>query len=103
SGGAHADRGATVMKPAELKVCGLAAVRARFARDAGSIERLYFDYATGRKIGVMCKALATARKLYRCVEPAELEKISGTLHHGGIVAVVAAPALRAPLAADVRD
>lgn len=90
------------MKTDTLKLCGLAAVRARFARDAASIERLYFDYATGKKIGVMCKALAAAKKVYRCVEPAELEKIAGTVHHGGIVAVVAAPALRAPLAADVR-
>jgi TrmH RNA methyltransferase len=63
-------------------------VRARFRRDAGSIQRLYFDYATGRKIGVMCKVLAAAKKIYRCVEPAELEKISGTVHHGGIVAIV---------------
>lgn len=90
------------MKPDELKLCGLAAVRARFARDAGSIQRLYFDYATGRKIGVMCKALAAAKKVYRCVEPPELEKIAGTVHHGGIVAVVAAPRLRAPLPADVK-
>lgn len=90
------------MKPDELKLCGLAAVRARFARDAGSIQRLYFDYATGRKIGVMCKALAAAKKVYRCVEPPELEKIAGTVHHGGIVAVVPAPVLRAPLPADVR-
>ncbi|MGD1030057.1 MAG: RNA methyltransferase [Opitutaceae bacterium] len=71
-----------------LKLCGLSAVRARFRRDAGSIQRLYFDYATGRRIGVMCKALAAAKKIYRCVEPAELEKISGTVHHGGIVAIV---------------
>jgi RNA methyltransferase, TrmH family len=90
------------MKRDELKLCGLAAVRARFARDAGSIQRLYFDYATGRKIGVMCKALAAAKKIYRCVEPAELEKIAGTLHHGGIVAVVPAPILRAPSAEEVR-
>lgn len=90
------------MKTEELKLCGLAPVRARFARDAGSIQRLYFDYATGRKIGVMCKALAAARKIYRCVEPAELEKIAGTVHHGGIVAVVAPPRLRAPLPADVK-
>ena len=90
------------MKPDELKLCGLAAVRARFARDAGSIQRLYFDLATGRKIGVICKALAAAKKVYRCVEPPELEKIAGTLHHGGIVAVVAAPRLRAPSAAELR-
>src|SRR5881392_1256901 len=83
------------MKREELKICGLASVRARFARDASSIQRLYFDYATGRKIGVMCKALAAAKKIYRCVEPPELEKIAGTVHHGGIVAVVAAPELRA--------
>jgi TrmH RNA methyltransferase len=49
----------------------------------------------------MCRALAAAKKIYRCVEPAELEKIAGTVHHGGIVAVVAAPALRAPLPADL--
>lgn len=90
------------MKPEELKLCGLAAVRARFARDAASIQRLYFDYPTGRKLGVMCKALAAARKVYRCVEPAELEKIAGTVHHGGVVAVVPAPALRAPLASDIQ-
>jgi len=90
------------MKPPELKICGLAAVRARFAREAASIQRLYFDYATGRKVGVICKALATAKKVYRCVEPAELEKIAGTVHHGGIVAVVAAPGLRAPSAAEIR-
>jgi RNA methyltransferase, TrmH family len=90
------------MKTDELKLCGLAAVRARFARDAGSIRRLYFDYDTGRKIGVMCKALAAAKKIYRCVEPPELEKVAGTIHHGGIVAVVTAPVLRAPTANEVR-
>src|ERR1044071_3759575 len=90
------------MKPVELKLCGLAAVRARFARDAGSIQRLYFDYATGRKIGVMCKTLAAAKKIYRCVEPPELEKIAGTVHHGGIVAVVSDPALHEPRAGEIR-
>jgi len=90
------------LKPKELNICGLAAVRARFQRDAGSILRLYFDYATGRKLGLMCKALAAARRIYRCVEPAELEKIAGSVHHGGVIAVVTSPALRAPAAADLR-
>lgn len=91
------------MKSEELKICGLAAVRARFSRDAASIQRLYFDYQTGRKIGVMCKALATARKIYRCVEAPELEKIAGTVHHGGIVAVVAAPVLTTPSENEIRQ
>ncbi|MFI5356486.1 MAG: TrmH family RNA methyltransferase [Opitutales bacterium] len=89
------------MKPKELNLCGLAAVRARFQRDAASIQRLYFDHATSRKIGLMCKALSAARKVYRCVEPAELEKIAGSVHHGGIVAVVPAPVLRRPSPADL--
>jgi TrmH RNA methyltransferase len=84
------------MKTAELKLCGLAAVRARFAREPDSIQRLYFDYATGRQVGVMSKVLAQKKKIYRCVEPAELEKIAGSVHHGGIVAVVTAPEWRAP-------
>ncbi len=86
----------------ELVLCGLAAVRARFERDPNSIQRLFFDQATGRKIGPICQALAAARKVYRCVEAPELEKVAGTLHHGGIVAVATAPELRAPSLADVR-
>ncbi len=51
----------------------------------------------------MCKALAAARKVYRSVEPAELVKISGSIHHGGIVAVVTAPALRSPKPSDLKQ
>lgn len=91
------------MKPKEITICGLAAVRAQFAAEPGAIRRLFFDYATGRKIGAICKALAQAKKVYRCVEPAELEKVAGTRHHGGIVAVVAAAELRAPAAEELRE
>jgi TrmH RNA methyltransferase len=80
----------------ELTLCGLPAVQARFASDPGSIKRLFFDEPASRKLGALCKALAAAKKVYRCVPPAELEKISGSRHHGGVVAVVAAPALSAP-------
>jgi RNA methyltransferase, TrmH family len=90
------------MKPNEHSVCGLAAVKALFARDANAIKRLFFDYPTGRKIGIICQALSRARKVYRCVEPAELEKISGTVHHGGIVAVIEARVLRPPRPEELR-
>ena len=76
------------MKADEVRICGLAAVRARFRRDAASIVRLYFDHPTSKRVGVMCRTLAAARKVYRCVEPGELERIADTIHHGGIVAVV---------------
>ena len=85
----------------ELKLCGLAAVKARFARDPGSIKRLFFDHETGQRVGLICKALAAQKKIYRQVEPDELEKISGSIHHGGIVAVVYAPPIRTVAASDV--
>ncbi len=88
------------MSNPSLKICGLAAVRARFQRDASSILRLYFDLPTSKRVGVMCRTLAAARKVYRCVEPAELEKIADSVHHGGIVAIVKDEPLRVPDAAD---
>ena len=89
------------MKGNEIKICGLASVRARFRRDASSILRLYFDYETSKKVGVMCRALAAARKIYRCVEASELEKIADSIHHGGIVAVVEDRPPRIPAPADI--
>ncbi|MSU49229.1 MAG: RNA methyltransferase [Opitutus sp.] len=88
-------------EPKELKLCGIAAVQARFARNPDSVQRLFFDHATGQRVGVMCQVLAHAKKVYRQVEPAELEKISGSVHHGGIVAIVMPAVLRAPTADDV--
>lgn len=87
----------------EIIICGLAAVRAQFATDPGSIKRLHFDALTGRKIGAICKTLAQTKRIYRTAETAELAKIAGTLHHGGIVAIVTAPELRSPTAVEVRE
>jgi len=90
------------VKNKELTICGLAAVKARWESDAPSILRLFFDPATGRKLGAICRVLATERKVYRSVPAAELEKISGSKHHGGAVAIVAAPKVLSPRPADVK-
>ncbi len=76
------------MKPRELSICGMAAVRALFEKEPDSIRRLFFDEDVSRKIGAMTSALAKSRRVYRMITPEELEKVSGTVHHGGIVAVV---------------
>lgn len=85
----------------ELKLCGLAAVLARFERNPASIQRLFFEAGQAARVGVVCKALAQARKVYRQVEAAELEKVAGSVHHGGVVAVVAPEPLRSPTPADI--
>ena len=79
----------SVPKKNELNVCGWQAVSTLFARHPGEVRRLFFDPATGKRTGELCRLLAQQRKVYRQVEPAELEKIAGTVHHGGIVAVIA--------------
>ena len=74
---------------------------ARWQKAPDSIRRLFFDRETGRRVGAISKTLAATRRVYRCVEDAELEKVAGTLHHGGIVAVVDGPELREPSEADI--
>ena len=77
-----------VAKQRELNVCGWQAVSTLFAQHPADVRRLFFDAPTGRRAGEFCSLLAQAKKVYRQVEPAELEKVAGTLHHGGIVAVI---------------
>lgn len=90
-------------EPKELKICGIAAVQARFARDPGSIQRLFYEAAMGQRVGAICKALALAKKVYRQVDAAELEKVAASIHHGGVVAIVTPAALRAPTTADIGE
>lgn len=89
------------MKPKEIPVCGLAAVQALFARDPDAIKRLYYDYATSRRLAKLSSHLARAKRIYRVVTPEELEKVAGTVHHGGVVAVIEAKPLPEPGAEDL--
>lgn len=73
-----------------LKIAGLPAVAALFARDPRRVERLFFTDALKGEVGGFCTQLAAARKPYRLVPPDELERIAGTPLHGGVVAVAPA-------------
>ncbi len=102
SGAVHVG-GAAREEAKELKICGIAAVQARFARDPASIQRLFYEAAMGQRVGAICKALALAKKVYRQVDTAELEKVAGSIHHAGVVAIVTPAVLRAPTAADLGE
>ncbi len=73
----------------EINVCGWQAVSALFERHPQQIKRLFFDAPTGKRAGQLCSYLAQHRRVYRQLVPGELEKVAGTVHHGGIVAVIA--------------
>jgi TrmH RNA methyltransferase len=90
------------MRSKELVICGLKAVRSRFEVDSDSVKRLFFNRATAVHVGDLCRWMAQERLVYRCVESEELERISGSIHHGGIVVVVEPPEIRVSTRDDVR-
>lgn len=72
-----------------FRIAGLPAVAALFARDPDRVEKLYYDERLKDAAGPFCALLAAARKPYRMVPGAELEKIAGSAMHGGIIAEAA--------------
>lgn len=80
----------------EIRVSGPRAVEALFRRDPDAIRRLYLDQEQAQAAGVLCRHLAARRRPYAVKDAAELAKISGTLHHGGIVAVTGIRTPRLP-------
>jgi RNA methyltransferase, TrmH family len=70
-----------------LRVCGLAAVTALFARDPERVERLFFEPRLRTRASDFCAVLARARKPYREVAAPELARVAGTVLHGGIAAI----------------
>jgi TrmH RNA methyltransferase len=96
-------RPGTPSAPADetLKVSGARAVMALFRRDPDAIQRLFLSRATAPAAGEICRHLAQRHRAYAVKDDAELAKIAGTLHHGGIVAAVSPRAPKVPGAADV--
>ena len=70
-----------------LRVAGLPAVAALFATAPERVERLFFEERMKTTVGDFCVRLAQARKPYRLVKPEELERVAGTVLHGGVVAI----------------
>src|SRR5262245_29146339 len=75
-------------KPTKLlRVAGLPAVSALFATAPQRVERLFFDQRMRAQVGDFCTELARAHKPYRMVYSDELERVAGSVMHGGVVAL----------------
>jgi TrmH RNA methyltransferase len=70
-----------------LRVAGLPAVLALFSTAPGRVERLFFDWRLQPQVGAFCAQLARVQKPYRLVGADELERVAGSVMHGGIVAL----------------
>lgn len=76
----------------ELPVCGFEAVKALAEMHPEKINRLFFAKDKVKYFGNVCKMLAEKRQIYRTVEDEnELEKLSGSVHHQGVVAMIDYP------------
>src|SRR5262249_3253715 len=58
-----------------------------FATAPQRVERLFFDLRARSQVGDFCAELARARKSYRMVSSDELERVAGSVMHGGGVAL----------------
>jgi len=72
----------------ELRLYGLNAVRAAFARRPQAIRKVYLAEATIPKLQPLLKWCAANRVGYRVVAEDDLQKLAASAHHEGVVAEV---------------
>lgn len=75
-------------RDAELRIYGLNAVRAVFARRPQAIRKLYLAEARIPQLQPLLKWCVAKRVGYRVVEEADLQKLAASAHHEGVVAEV---------------
>jgi TrmH RNA methyltransferase len=75
----------------ELAVCGINAVKALEKKNVESISRLYVSAERAPLFGSLCKILAARRIPYNTKPDEELQKLCGSVHHQGVVAMISAP------------
>ena len=86
----------------ELAVCGFAAVKKLEKNHPEKITRLFFTEDKAPLFGGLCKRLAQNHGIYNMKPAEELEKLCGTVHHQGVVAMIEAPEIQ-PLDSDITD
>lgn len=75
----------------QLAVCGIEAVKSLERSHPEAIRKLYFNEERAPHFGGLCKKLAKQKTPYNKVENEELEKLCGSVHHQGVVAMIDAP------------
>ncbi|MDH2997450.1 rRNA methyltransferase [Pasteurellaceae bacterium LFhippo2] len=75
-------------KATEMKVYGENACHTLFQQRPEAIVRLWTTVEQSHKIGEMMSYLAENKKAYHVVDSEEMERVTGTEHHGGICLLV---------------
>lgn len=77
-----------VQEQTEAKVLGENAARVCFTERSDSIIKMYLQADVAPRFADVMKFLAKNKRAYHIVDSNELEKISASNHHGGIVLIV---------------
>lgn len=72
----------------EMKVYGENACHTLFEQRPEAIVRLWATVEGAKKAGALLSYLAENKKAYHVVDSAEMERVTGTEHHGGICLLV---------------
>lgn len=75
----------------ELAICGFEAVKALVKCHPERITRFYYTRDRMRDFKDLFKSLAERKVPYNNIPEGELEKLSGTVHHQGVVAMIRQP------------
>ncbi len=75
----------------ELAVCGFEAVKALVKCNPQKITRFYYTRDRMMDFKDLFKSLAERKVPYNNISEGELEKLSGTVHHQGVVAMIRQP------------
>lgn len=86
----------------ELAVCGFATVKKLEKNHPEKIKRLYFTQEVAPKFGGLCRKLAKNHGIYNQKPAEDLEKLCGSIHHQGVVAMIEFPNL-IPLDSDITE
>ena len=77
----------------ELAICGVNAVAAAAEYHPDNINRLFLREDRLKSLTGICRKLAERKRPYKICEDEELERISKSNHHQGVVAMIYAPQL----------
>jgi len=75
----------------ELAVCGFEAVKALAKNHPEAIKRFYYNDERTMPFADLFRSLSARKAPYNKVSDEELQKLSGTVHHQGVVAMIEQP------------
>jgi len=86
----------------ELAVCGLKAAQAHAEHNPQTINRLFLREDRFKMFTGVCKTLAERKRPYKICDNEELERLSKSVHHQGVVMMIEAPVIE-PLTVEDLD